>query len=55
MKVAQADAGLVPGHGTIIKRTDLIPYRDMISAVAGKVQQLIAQGRGPGGIAGRAH
>jgi cyclase len=45
MKVARPDTRLVPGHGTIIKRTDLIPYRDMIFAIQGKVQQLIAQGR----------
>jgi cyclase len=45
MKVAGPDTRLVPGHGTLIKRADLIPYRDMIFAVQGKVQQLIAQGR----------
>jgi glyoxylase-like metal-dependent hydrolase (beta-lactamase superfamily II) len=45
MKAAGPDTRLVPGHGTIIKRADLMPYRDMIFAVQGKVQQLIAQGR----------
>jgi glyoxylase-like metal-dependent hydrolase (beta-lactamase superfamily II) len=45
MKMAGADTRLVPGHGTIINRTDLIPYRDMILAVQGSVQQLIAQGK----------
>jgi cyclase len=45
MKAAGPDTRLVPGHGTIIKRADLIPYRDMIFAVQGKVQQLIAQGK----------
>jgi cyclase len=45
MKVARADTRLVPGHGTIIKRGELIPYRDMIFAIQGKVQQLIAQGK----------
>jgi cyclase len=45
MKFARADTRLVPGHGTLIKRGDLIPYRDMIFAIQGKVQQLIAQGR----------
>jgi glyoxylase-like metal-dependent hydrolase (beta-lactamase superfamily II) len=45
MKVARADTRLVPGHGTIIKRADLIPYRDMIFAIQGKVQQMIAQGK----------
>jgi len=32
-------------HGTIINRTDLVPYRDMIVAVQTNVQQLIAQGK----------
>jgi glyoxylase-like metal-dependent hydrolase (beta-lactamase superfamily II) len=45
MKVARADTRLVPGHGTIIKRADLIPYRDMIFEIQEKVQQMIAQGK----------
>jgi len=45
MKLADANTRLVPGHGTIINRTDLVPYRDMIVAVQTKVQQLIAQGK----------
>ena len=45
MKSADANTELIPGHGTIIKRDDIIPYRDMIVAVTDKVQQLIAQGK----------
>jgi len=45
MKVAGPDTRLIPGHGTLVKRGDLIPYREMISVVAGKVQQAIAQGK----------
>jgi cyclase len=45
MKSADASTTLVPGHGTLIKRDDIIPYRDMIRAVQDKVQQLIAQGK----------
>jgi cyclase len=45
MKIARPDTRLVPGHGTIIKKADLIPCRDMIFAIQGKVQQLIAQGK----------
>jgi cyclase len=45
MKVAGPDTRLVPGHGTLIKRADLIPYRDMIFAVQGKVRELVTQGR----------
>ncbi len=44
MELAGPDTKLIPGHGTIIHRTDLIPYRDMILAVQAKVQQMIAQG-----------
>jgi cyclase len=40
-----ADTIIVPGHGTLIRRDDIIPYRDMILAVQLKVQQMIAQGR----------
>jgi len=45
MKIAGPNTKLVPGHGTYINRTDIIPYRDMMLAVQNRVQQLIAQGR----------
>jgi glyoxylase-like metal-dependent hydrolase (beta-lactamase superfamily II) len=45
MKSADANTTLVPGHGTLIKRDDIIPYRDMIVAVQEKVRELIAQGK----------
>jgi len=45
MKSADANTTLVPGHGTLIKRDDIIPYRDMILAVQDKVRQMIAQGK----------
>src|SRR5215831_7682687 len=45
MKIAGPNTKLIPGHGTFINRTDIIPYRDMILAVQAKVQQLIAQGK----------
>jgi glyoxylase-like metal-dependent hydrolase (beta-lactamase superfamily II) len=45
MELAGPDTKLVPGHGTIIKREDIVPYRDMIFAVREKVQQSIAQGK----------
>jgi cyclase len=44
-KVAGPDTRLVPGHGTIINRADLVPYRDMILTLQASVQQLIAQGK----------
>ena len=45
MKTAGPNTRLIPGHGTYINRTDIVPYRDMILAVQTKVQQLIAQGK----------
>ena len=45
MKSADASTTIVPGHGTLIKRDAIVPYRDMILAVADKVQQMIAQGK----------
>ena len=45
MKVAGPNTKLIPGHGTFINRTDIIPYRDMILAVQAKVRELIAQGK----------
>jgi cyclase len=45
MKVAGPDTTLVPGHGTFIKRDDLIPYRDTILAVRDAVQKQITQGK----------
>ena len=45
MRLAGPNTKLIPGHGTIISRTDIFPYRDMILAVQARVQQMIAQGK----------
>jgi cyclase len=45
MKLAGPNTRLIPGHGTIINRTDIVPYRDMILGVQAKVQQMINQGK----------
>jgi cyclase len=45
MNAADANTTIVPGHGTLIKRGAIVPYRDMILAVADKVQRMIAQGK----------
>jgi cyclase len=47
MNSADANTILVPGHGTLIKRGDIVPYRDMILAVRQKVQEMISQGKTP--------
>jgi len=45
MKIAGPTTRLVPGHGTYINRTDIVPYRDMILDVRNRVQQLVGQGK----------
>src|SRR6202140_3397310 len=45
MKLAGPNTRLVPGHGTIINRTDMVSYRDMILGVQAKVQQMISEGK----------
>jgi glyoxylase-like metal-dependent hydrolase (beta-lactamase superfamily II) len=45
MKLAGPNTRLVPGHGTIINRSDIVPYRDMILSVQAKVQQMIREGK----------
>jgi len=45
MKLAGPNTRLIPGHGTIIHRDDIIPYRDMILAVEAKVRGMIGEGK----------
>jgi cyclase len=45
MKLAGPNTRLIPGHGTMINRADIVPYRDMILGVQAKVQQLINEGK----------
>src|SRR5215510_13818346 len=44
-KMSKPDTKLVPGHGTIISREDLIPYRDMMMTIRTRVAQMIAQNK----------
>jgi glyoxylase-like metal-dependent hydrolase (beta-lactamase superfamily II) len=44
-KLAGPDTTLVPGHGTLIKKNDLLPYRAMLVAVLAKVKTLRDQGQ----------
>jgi cyclase len=45
MKIAGPNTRLIPGHGTYINRTDIVPYRDMMLAVQARVKELVAQGK----------
>jgi glyoxylase-like metal-dependent hydrolase (beta-lactamase superfamily II) len=42
---ADANTKLIPGHGTIITREAIVPYKAMILAVAEKVKAMVAQGK----------
>jgi cyclase len=43
--IAGPDTWLIPGHGTLIHREDLLPYRAMLEDILGKVTSLRNQGR----------
>jgi glyoxylase-like metal-dependent hydrolase (beta-lactamase superfamily II) len=45
VKISGPNTKLIPGHGTIINREDIRPYRDMIGAIQAKVQALINEGK----------
>ncbi|MGB6589726.1 MAG: ABC transporter substrate-binding protein, partial [Pseudolabrys sp.] len=45
MQSADASTTIVPGHGTLIKRDAIVPYREMILAVTDKVHEMIREGK----------
>jgi cyclase len=44
-RVAGPDTTLIPGHGTLVKKQDLLPYRAMLVDVMAKVKTLREQGK----------
>jgi len=44
-KLAGPNTTLVPGHGTLIKKPDLLPYRTMVVDILSKVKTLREQGK----------
>src|SRR5690242_19614416 len=44
-KVAGPDTTLVPGHGTLVRKNDLLGYRAMLVDILGKVQKLRDEGK----------
>jgi len=44
-KVAGPDTTLIPGHGTLVKKKDLLGYRAMVVDILAKVQKLRDQGK----------
>jgi glyoxylase-like metal-dependent hydrolase (beta-lactamase superfamily II) len=45
LELAGPDTKLVPGHGSVVTRADLLPYRDMIVSVQKKVREMIRSGK----------
>jgi glyoxylase-like metal-dependent hydrolase (beta-lactamase superfamily II) len=45
LQSADANTVIVPGHGTLIKRDAILPYREMILEVTDKVHEMIRQGK----------
>ena len=43
--LAGPDTTLIPGHGEIIKKNRIAPYKEMIIGVRDKVREMIAQGK----------
>jgi len=43
--LARADTTLVPGHGTLVKKADLLEYRAMLVDIMAKVKALRGQGK----------
>ena len=44
-EIADSDTTLVPGHGTLITKKDLLPYRAMLVDIMAKVKTLREQGK----------
>jgi cyclase len=44
-KSAGADTTLVPGHGTLVKKPDLLPYRAMLVDILAKTKKMVDQGK----------
>jgi glyoxylase-like metal-dependent hydrolase (beta-lactamase superfamily II) len=44
-KLAGSGTTLVPGHGTLVKKNDLLPYRAMLVDILGKVKAMRDQGK----------
>jgi cyclase len=45
LRLADADTKIVPGHGPLATRADLVKYRDMLATAADRVRRLKASGK----------
>ncbi len=44
-KIADPDTTLITGHGTLVKKADLLPYRAMVIDILAKTKMLVDQGK----------
>ena len=44
-KLAGPNTTLIPGHGTLVKKQDLVPYRAMVADILAKTRTLRDQGK----------
>jgi cyclase len=44
-KTAGPDTTLITGHGTLVKKADLLPYRAMVVNILAKTRELVDQGK----------
>ncbi len=44
-KTAGPDTTLITGHGTLVKKADLLPYRAMVVDILAKTKELVDQGK----------
>jgi hypothetical protein len=45
LSVANDTTQIVPGHGPLAKKSDLVSYRDMLQDARDRISKLIAQGK----------
>lgn len=45
LELANDETTIIPGHGPLAKKTDLVAYSEMLSGVRGKIQTLIDEGK----------
>jgi cyclase len=49
-KIAGSDTTLITGHGTMVKKADLLPYRAMVVDILAKTKKLVDQGKSLGDV-----
>lgn len=45
LAIADGNTKIIPGHGPLANRADLVAYRDMLAATSGRIRDLVKAGR----------